>query len=95
MSNAVIIGRRDDLRRQSAVCSQANVLRPEHFSTGTARGLAVCRYRSQGIPATARLAGSALVVDFDEPVPLLAPGQLLVLYDDADEEVLASGIIEP
>jgi len=36
-----------------------------------------------------------LVVDFDTPVPMLTPGQLLVLYDDADEEVLASGIIEP
>jgi len=95
MSNAVIIGRREDLRRHSAVCSQANVLRPEHFRTGTARGLAVCRYRSRGISATARLDGDALIVDFDEPVPTLAPGQLLVLYDETDDEVLASGVIEP
>jgi tRNA U34 2-thiouridine synthase MnmA/TrmU len=33
-------------------------------------------------------------VDFDRPVDLLSPGQLLVLYDEADQEVLASGIIE-
>jgi tRNA-specific 2-thiouridylase len=95
VANAVIIGRRNDLERRTATCSHANVLRPEHFRSGAARGLAVCRYRSRGIPAAARIDGSCLRVDFDEPVPMLAPGQLLVLYDDADDEVIASGIIEP
>ena len=96
-ANAVIIGRRDDLARRSVTCSSANVVRAEHFRTGFASGLAVCRYRSRGIPARARISddGTALTVDFDAPVPMLAPGQLLVLYDSADEEVLASGIIEP
>ena len=94
-SNAVVIGRRDDLQRRRATCSQANVLRPERFANGTARGIAVCRYRSRGIAAGARAENGSLVVEFDEPVPMLAPGQLLVLYDDADDEVLASGIIEP
>jgi tRNA-specific 2-thiouridylase len=94
-ANAVIIGRRNDLERRTALCSQPNVVRPERFRHGPARGLAVCRYRSRGIPAAARVDGSRLAVDFDEPVPMLAPGQLLVLYDDADDEVIASGVIEP
>ena len=96
-ANAVIIGRRDDLARTSVICSGANIVRPERFATGSATGLAVCRYRSRGIPARAMRGGdgSQLIVDFDAPVPMLAPGQLLVFYDGADEEVLASGIIEP
>lgn len=93
-SNAVVIGRRDDLQRREVICSQPNVLRPERFATGHARGLAVCRYRSGGIAAAARIVDDSLVVHFDEPVPMLAPGQLLVLYDEADDEVLASGVIE-
>ncbi len=94
-TNAVVIGRRDDLARRSVTCSSVNVLRPERFADGAARGLAVCRYRSRPIPARASVEAHGLVVDFDTPVPMLTPGQLLVLYDDADEEVLASGIIEP
>jgi tRNA-uridine 2-sulfurtransferase len=94
-SNAVVIGRRDDLARRSVTCSNANILRPERFADGAARGLAVCRYHSRPIPARASWAHTGLVVDFDEAVPMLTPGQLLVLYDNADEEVLASGIIEP
>ena len=96
-ANAVIIGRRDDLARRRVTCSSANIVRGERFRAGSASGLAVCRYRSRGIPANARVSadGTWLIVDFDAPVPMLAPGQLLVLYDSADEEVLASGIIEP
>jgi len=96
-ANAVIIGRRDDLARRNVTCSGANIVRTERFRAGYATGLAVCRYRSRGIPARAAVSddGTGLTVDFDAPVPMLAPGQLLVLYDSADEEVLASGIIEP
>jgi tRNA-uridine 2-sulfurtransferase len=93
-ANTVVIGRRAALARERARCSQPNVLRPQRFSDGEARGIAVCRYRSAGVPARARLEGAHLVVDFDRPVDLLSPGQLLVLYDEADQEVLASGIIE-
>ncbi len=94
-SNAVVIGRRHELARRSVMCSAANIIRPECFANGVASGLAVCRYRSRGIAARARPTGNGgLVVDFDEDVPMLTPGQLLVIYDEADEEVLASGIIE-
>jgi tRNA U34 2-thiouridine synthase MnmA/TrmU len=35
------------------------------------------------------------VVRLEEPVSIVTPGQLLVLYDATNTEVLASGIIEP
>lgn len=93
-SNAVIVGRREDLARNVVDCTDANVIRPEHFAGGWARGRAVCRYRSKAIPATAELTPSGgLRVRLDESVPMVSPGQSLVLYDDADVEVLASGVI--
>jgi tRNA-uridine 2-sulfurtransferase len=94
--NAIIVGHRDALGKRSATCSAANILRPDMFDREPVRGRAVVRYHSRGIPARARrLAGAFLSVEFDEIVPMLTPGQLLVLYDDDDREVLASGIIEP
>jgi tRNA-specific 2-thiouridylase len=95
LANSVIIGRRGDLARKHVVCSATNVIRASRFAQGIVSGLAVCRYRSAGIPARAWLTvSSQLAVEFDEAVPLLTPGQLLVLYDDNDREVLASGVIE-
>ncbi|HZV79913.1 MAG TPA: tRNA 2-thiouridine(34) synthase MnmA [Candidatus Binatus sp.] len=94
--NAVVIGRRDDLARSSVLCSAANVIDARAFASGAARGLAVCRYRAAPVPATARLAsGGRLFVQFDQPVSVVSPGQLLAFYDNDDREVLASGIIEP
>ena len=96
LSNAVVIGQRDALAKRSASCSATNILRPDLFEREPERGVAVTRYRSRGIPALARITSHGdLVVDFDEPVPMLTPGQLLVLYDPDDCEVLASGVIEP
>lgn len=95
-ANAVIIGRRDALASRRARCTAANLLRPELFARGPVRGRAVPRYRARGIPAQVRAtAQDELQVDFEEPVAMLSPGQLLVLYDEDDREVLASGIIEP
>ncbi len=93
-ANAVVIGRRNDLERRSVTCSAANIIQPRHFAGGPATGVAVCRYRSRGIPARVHEDGDRLTVHFSQPVQLLTPGQLLVLYDEADEEVLASGVIE-
>lgn len=94
--NAVVIGRREDLARHSIVCSAANVIAPAAFSSGAALGLAVCRYRSAPVQASARLLdGERMLVRLDSPVSVVSPGQLLVLYDPTDTEVIASGIIEP
>lgn len=95
-ANAVVIGRREALRRDAAACSATNLIRPDLFAHGWVDGLAVPRYHSPGVPARARIASNGrLLVEFEEDVPLLTPGQLLVLYDRDDAEVLASGIIEP
>jgi tRNA-specific 2-thiouridylase len=94
--NAVVIGRREDLAHDTIVCSAANIVQPAAFENGVAEGRAVCRYRSAPIAATARLEDDGrLTVRLAEPVNVVSPGQLLVLYDAHDEEVLASGIIEP
>jgi tRNA-uridine 2-sulfurtransferase len=93
-SNSVTVGKRADLARDVIDCSNANVVRPDRFIGGVTRGRAVCRYRSAPIEATARLtADGGLRVTLAEPVPMASPGQLLVLYDDADVEVVASGVI--
>ena len=94
-TNTLVIGRREDLARRAVECSAANVIRPGAFVDGVASALAVCRYRSKPIHAVARLLGDRLLVNLAEPVNIVSPGQLLVLYDSADEEVIASGIIEP
>ena len=93
-ANRVIVGRRDELTRRSVACSRANVLRPEHFADGCASGVAVCRYRSRPVPADVVLRGDRLEVCFGSPVSVVSPGQLLVLYDADDREVIASGIID-
>lgn len=94
-ANAVIIGRRGDLARDTIACSRPNVLRPEYFADGgSAHGLAMCRYRSKPIPAIASVSNDRLDVHLGEPAPVVSPGQLLVLYDPAGDEVVASGIIE-
>ena len=93
-ANAVIIGRREDLRRDTISCTVPNIVQPGAFAHGAASGLAVCRYRSAPIAATALLIGDRLVVQLAEPASVVSPGQLLALYDADDREVLASGIIE-
>jgi len=93
--NAVVIGRREQLARDVIACSAANVIQPSALQGDELRGRAVCRYRSMPIPATARVEEDGrLTVRLTEPVSVASPGQLLVLYDARDEEVLASGIIE-
>ncbi len=95
-ANALVIGRRHDLERHSVHCSDANVIRVDRFSAGaTCDGVAMCRYRSAAVPARARLQPhGGMIVDFAQAVPVISPGQLLVLYDAGGEEVIASGIMQ-
>ena len=93
--NAVVVGRKEVLARDSVTCSAPNVIRPQLFNAGCTRGLAQCRYRAKAVPARVQCsAGERLCVEFAQPIPVVTPGQLLVLYDDADEEVIASGVID-
>jgi len=92
--NAVIVGRRQDLARTRVECSHANLIRPDLFAQQDAHGVAVCRYRSAAVPAGARARDGRLSVEFERAVPVVTPGQLLVLYSPSGDEVLASGIID-
>jgi tRNA-uridine 2-sulfurtransferase len=94
--NAVVIGRREELVKTAIECSRANVIRQDLLHADRPYlGVAVCRYRSKPVPATATIEGERMRVELVDPVPIASPGQLLVLYDAADEEVVASGVIEP
>lgn len=94
-ANAVVIGRREELERTTLTCSAPNLLRAALFEDGrSAQVVAVCRYRSRPLPAHATFQDGRLTVTLREPVAVATPGQLCVLYDLADEEVLASGVIE-
>jgi tRNA-specific 2-thiouridylase len=93
-SNAVVIGRREELARRALECDRANVVRADRLDrVGETRGMAVCRYRGKPIPGCARFDGDKLFVELDEPVPIASPGQLLAFYDASGEEVIGSGII--
>ncbi|MDQ2818443.1 MAG: tRNA 2-thiouridine(34) synthase MnmA [Candidatus Eremiobacteraeota bacterium] len=95
-TNCLVVGRREELARSAVTCSSPNLLRPELFAGGRpVCGVAACRYRAKPIAATATaLSRTTLEVRFAAPVPFVSPGQLLVLYDQSDDEVLASGTIE-
>jgi tRNA-uridine 2-sulfurtransferase len=93
-ANAVVVGRREELARDVVTCSRTNVLRPERFAGSVAQGRAVCRYRSRPIAATASVEGDRLRVRLAEPVSMVSPGQLLVLYDADGDEVVASAVID-
>lgn len=95
-ANSITIGRREDLERRSLRCSAANVIRRDVFKDGACEGLAMCRYRAHALPARVRRDGeNGLQVELGEALPVVTPGQLMVLYDRDGDEVLLSGIIEP
>jgi tRNA-specific 2-thiouridylase len=49
--------------------------------TAPRRVTARARYRAPGSPATARVEGTDLIVEFDAPVEAVAPGQALVCWE--------------
>lgn len=59
---------------------------------GQMRVQAKVNYRAMPKDATAYLQGSTLVVEFDEPIRAVAPGQAIVLYQD--DVVVGGGTIE-
>ncbi len=93
-TNTIVIGRADELGCAGLVADELNLIRPERFAGGPARVLAMTRYRSAPVAATALVAGdAALRVDFDEPHAAVSPGQLVALLDPTGHEVLAGATI--
>ncbi len=92
-TNAVVLGRAEDLSRQTCTVHDLNWL------TGTAPETVEqvdikYRYASPAVPGRVRRHPTGtLTIEFQEPQQALSPGQSLVLYQGA--RVLGGGIIQP
>jgi tRNA-specific 2-thiouridylase len=94
-TNTIVIGREDELLAGSLIAGEVNLIRPERFARGATRVRAMTRYRSPLNFANATLDpnGATLRLDFEQPERAIAPGQLVALYDERDDEVLGAATI--
>jgi tRNA-uridine 2-sulfurtransferase len=93
-TNTIVIGGADELTADGLAADEVNLIRPERFEGGTARVLAMTRYRSRPFIARAAVAPDAtLELVFDEPQRAITPGQLVALFDPASDEVLGAATI--
>jgi tRNA-uridine 2-sulfurtransferase len=92
-TNTIVVGREDELGAFELIADELNLIRPERFSGGTARVLAMTRYRQTPAPALATLEGETLSVRFDTLHQAIAPGQLVALFDLDGDEVLGAATI--
>lgn len=92
-TNAVVLGRAEDLSRQTCTVQDVNWLAgalPETLDHVTIK----YRYASPAVSGRVRQhATGTLNIEFQEPQQALSPGQSLVLYQD--NRVLGGGIIQP
>jgi tRNA-specific 2-thiouridylase len=92
-SNTIVIGREDELLSTTLVADDVNLLQPQRFSHGRISVRAMVRYRATPAAAQATIDGSgALYLRFAQPQRAVTPGQLVAIFDDADE-VLGAGTI--
>ncbi len=93
-TDTIVIGREEDLLSNLVEAGGRNLIRPERFAA-PARVLAMVRYRGAPAAATVSLTGDCgLVLRFDRAQRAVTPGQLLVLLDADDSEVLGAATIE-
>jgi tRNA-uridine 2-sulfurtransferase len=93
-SNTIVIGREDELLSDRLSADDVNLIRPERFTNGDTFVAAMVRYRSKPQAARATLdVDGTLRLCFERPVRAITPGQLVALYDDAEEEVLGAATI--
>lgn len=93
-TNTIVIGREDELGATALTADELNVIRPERFTGGRARVLAMTRYRAKLVPATATLTGDDMLhLQFDEPHRAVTPGQLVALFDEDGIEVIGAATI--
>ena len=95
VSNTIVVGREDELFSHALLADEVNLVRPERFAGGPLRVRAMTRYRAPLNPALATFdpASDLLHLDFEAPERAVAPGQLVALYDERSDEVLAAGTI--
>jgi len=92
-THRVVIGDHDELARAELTADRTNWLIDP--PAGPIRCRAQIRYNSTAAAATAEaLPQQRLRVQFDQPRHGVAPGQAVVLFDEADQQVLGGGWIE-
>jgi tRNA-specific 2-thiouridylase len=85
--NAVVVGTKKDLERDSLTARAASILYP------VTKGISArVRYRQPDRPCKCTVYDDTLTVTFDTPVDGISPGQSVVLYHD--DIVAGGGIIE-
>lgn len=93
-TNTIVIGREDELGSDALIADELNLIRPERFTAGRARVLAMTRYRAKLVPATATLLDDdTLRLEFDAPHRAVSPGQLVALFDEDGTEVIGAATI--
>jgi tRNA-specific 2-thiouridylase len=93
-TNTITIGYADELLAGGLVADELNLIRPELFSSGSARVRAAIRYRAATVEATAsRESDGALRLVFDQPQRAVTPGQLVALYTLDDREIVGAATI--
>jgi tRNA-specific 2-thiouridylase len=92
-SNTIVIGREDELLATTLVADAVNLLQPQRFSAGPISVRAMVRYRATPAPARATIDDRGrLSLCFESALRAITPGQLVAIFDDADE-VLGAGTI--
>ncbi|MGZ3507395.1 MAG: tRNA 2-thiouridine(34) synthase MnmA [Vulcanimicrobiaceae bacterium] len=93
-TNTIVIGREEELSASGLRANELNLIRPECFRGRETPVLAMVRYRAMPTPARANLNDDGtLDLAFDEPQRAVAPGQLVALFDEGNEEVLGAATI--
>lgn len=89
-SNTVVLGSNDDLNKKSLVARDFNWIaqKPDEKISCCAK----TRYNMREVPCVAYCNDDKVIVEFDEPVRAITPGQAVVLYDG--DYVLGGGTIE-
>jgi tRNA-specific 2-thiouridylase len=94
-TNTIVIGREAELDAYGLEAEELNLIRPERFAAGPLRVRAMTRYRAPLNLALAEVEPGArrLRLTFESPERAIAPGQLVALYDERSDEVLAAATI--
>ncbi len=93
-TNTIVIGREDELDSYGLLANEVNLIRPERFAHGQVRVRAMTRYRAPlGFAVASIDADGDLHLRFDRAERAIAPGQLVALYGETTNEVLAAATI--
>ncbi len=90
-NNTVEIVRKDELLKSSMLVKDLNIQKYPEI-TGEMKTITKIRYHDKGSPAIIKQKNDSVIVEFQEPVSAIAPGQSAVFYENDD--VIGGGIID-